>query len=504
MTSPRVFFFGIDCAAPDLITRWSGEGLLPNFRSLFERGTSARAALPPLLGSGTMWTSIYTGTTPGTHGRYFYRQFDPRTYKAEDFRPTDVKATPFWSQLAGKGVVPIVIDFPVAPVCEGLPGVQIRDWGTCDPPYPDARTWPRELAGSITAEFGVDPVEPCDAPDRTAEQFQDFRDRMLRRIETKTDLILRFLERPDWDLYLAVYADGHCVGHNCWHLHDPGHPRHDPEYRRLHGDPVQDVYRALDRALGRILERLPADTTVFTYTGTGFGPDHTANHLLDELLRRMDDTPPTPRIRALDALKKVYRACVAKELRLRLTPLADRVEEGASWRERRARRFFAVPHNDIGGAIRINVRGREAGGVVAPGDEFERCCRELTQRLLELVNLETGRPAVERVVRTAEVYPGVNQGLLPDLLVGWSREARLERLGSARTGTVEGAHGTSRTGDHVSDGLLLVRGPGIPAGHRLTDLVAVEDLAPTIAAVLGKTLTGIDGKPVGELCPDRT
>ena len=72
MTAPRVFFFGIDSAAPDLIARWSEEGLLPHFRSLVEHGTSARAALPPLLGSGTMWTSIYTGTSPGTHGRYFY------------------------------------------------------------------------------------------------------------------------------------------------------------------------------------------------------------------------------------------------------------------------------------------------------------------------------------------------------------------------------------------------------------------------------------------------
>ena len=503
MTAPRVFFFGIDSAAPDLIARWSEEGLLPHFRSLVEHGTSARAALPPLLGSGTMWTSIYTGTSPGTHGRYFYRQFNPRTYQAEDFRPTDVKAPPFWSQLADQGVVSTVIDFPVAPVCEGLPGTQIRDWGTCDPPYPAVRTWPRDLAESITAQFGVDPVEPCDVPDRTAEQFRDFRDRMLRRIETKTSLILQFLERPDWDLFLAVYADGHCVGHNCWHLHEPRHPRHDPEYRRQHGDPLQDVYRALDRALGRILERLPAETTVFAYTGTGFGPDHTANHLLDELLRRMDDRPPTPRIRALNALKTVYRRCIPKELRLRLTPLADRLEERASWQERRTRRFFAVPHNDIGGAIRINVKGREANGIVAPGAEYDRCCQELTQRLLELENLDTGRPAVARVVRTADTYPGVNQGLLPDLLVGWSREARLERLGSARTGSVEGTHGTSRTGDHVSDGLLLVRGPGIPAGRRLETLVAVEAIAPTIAAVLGKTLSGVDGEPVAELCPGR-
>jgi hypothetical protein len=51
-----------------------------------------------------------------------------------------------------------------------------------------------------------------------------------------------------------------------------------------------------------------------------------------------------------------------------------------------------------------------------------------------------------------------------------------------------------RTGDHSPDGLLLARGPGLPAGTNLTPL-AIEDIGPTVAARLGVTLNGVDGRP---------
>jgi len=55
-----------------------------------------------------------------------------------------------------------------------------------------------------------------------------------------------------------------------------------------------------------------------------------------------------------------------------------------------------------------------------------------------------------------------------------------------------------RSGDHRPNGLLVARGKGVPAGGELP-AIATEDIGPTIAAYLGVTLDGVDGKPAAWL-----
>ena len=67
-------------------------------------------------------------------------------------------------------------------------------------------------------------------------------------------------------------------------------------------------------------------------------------------------------------------------------------------------RAFAVPSNNMTGAIRINLKGREPEGVVEPGAEYEALRREIADALTVLENPETGRPAVQWVARVEELY----------------------------------------------------------------------------------------------------
>jgi predicted AlkP superfamily phosphohydrolase/phosphomutase len=69
---------------------------------------------------------------------------------------------------------------------------------------------------------------------------------------------------------------------------------------------------------------------------------------------------------------------------------------------------------------------------------------------------------------------------------------------SPRTGSITGTYRKCRTGDHTSEGLLLVSGPCIAPG-RLRESVSVMDLAPTIAALAGVDLDDVDGRPVASL-----
>lgn len=103
---------------------------------------------------------------------------------------------------------------------------------------------------------------------------------------------------------------------------------------------------------------------------------------------------------------------------------------------------------------------------------------------------------VKEVLRSDHVFPGEYRDDLPDLLVRWNRDRLIRAVTSPKTGEVAGEDtGTRRSGDHRPEGLLLVRGPGIPAGP-LRETVLAEDIAPTLAAMLGVTLATADGRPI--------
>ena len=54
------------------------------------------------------------------------------------------------------------------------------------------------------------------------------------------------------------------------------------------------------------------------------------------------------------------------------------------------------------GAVRLNLRGREAQGRLDPS-EVEATIAELTTGLREVINVDTGEPIVTAVVPAAEV-----------------------------------------------------------------------------------------------------
>ncbi|MGH2985785.1 MAG: hypothetical protein ACRDLO_03740, partial [Solirubrobacterales bacterium] len=160
-------------------------------------------------------------------------------------------------------------------------------------------------------------------------------------------------------------------------------------------------------------------------------------------------------------------------------------------------RWFLAPNNTVYGGVRINVRGREAGGVVAAGSEYERVCEQLAEDLLELVNVDTGEPVVKGVSRTEDHYRRDHVDALPDLLLDWNHERPVETIWSAKTGLIHGRYDLWRSGDHRLDGLLLARGPGLVRGD-MPSLRSI-DLGPTVAARLGVELDGVDGEPVAWL-----
>jgi predicted AlkP superfamily phosphohydrolase/phosphomutase len=485
---PPVIVVGLDAADRTLATSIAADGRLPALRSLLDTGRSVDVDSPYGLFVGAVWPTFSTGVNAGQHGRYCFGQLSPGTYEVRRMGP-DLPREPFWGPLSRAGRRVAIVDVPHTQPDPDINGFQMVDWARHDPNIGFC-TAPASLADEIVTRFGDQPADSCDEYARRGA-FGELRDDLVDGIGRKANLCEHEIGRGEWDAFVVVFSGSHCAGHQGWALHDREHPRHDPEAARAVGDPIVDVYESQDAALGRVLEAAGSDATVMVLLSHGMGPHYDATFLLSEMLVRIASSRgqrapvATLRERARRAVGRVTR-----------TP-KGRAPGAFMWYVDGARPFFTVPNNDVYGGIRINLRGREPHGLVAPS-EYDKVCQMLEDELMTWTNLETNEPLVQRVVAIDDHYAGSARATLPDLVVEWNRRTPIRSIGAPRYGRIDREFTGNRTGDHVPGGLLVTRGPGVEPG-RVEDPIPMVDVAPTICAAVDVQLESVDGSAHPEL-----
>jgi len=166
-------------------------------------------------------------------------------------------------------------------------------------------------------------------------------------------------------------------------------------------------------------------------------------------------------------------------------------------------RAFPVPM-DHAGYIRVNLRGREPEGIVAPGEEYDALCAELARGFLSFRDLETGAPIARCVYRQHELAPAdaSARDRLPDLVVEWGEVSpiRSRGIGSERHGELrwspEGRLPSGRAGNHRNQGWFVAAGEGIGRGR--LEGHTILDLVPTVCAWLDADLGDrLQGRAMG-------
>ena len=501
----RVVVIGLDALDRDLVIAWAREGALPTFAALMKDAAWGSIENPRGLVSGSSMPSLYTGVMPGRHGQYgAYDHLVPGTYRDDEIGPEDLTWPPLWDVLSRAGKRVAVIDAPYTFPSKVIRGIQLVDWATHSRLRGATfRTRPDDLAPRIAARFGNDPIGLCDANrPRSIEEFRTFRDRLVDRVRRKTDLCLHLLEQEPWDYFFAVFCDAHCAGHQCWHIHDSTHPRHDPKIAAAVGNPMKDVYVAIDAALARILEHRSPETLMLFVSNIGMGPNYDEAHLLDPILRALEGRPePKAREATLDVLRRWWVHAptgVRKALSPVRTKVWTAVDQAVVQSDRASRRYFEMWVNDAAGGIRFNLVGREPKGRVRRGAEYDELCEQLSRDLREIVNADTGVPLVREVMRTDRLYQGERLDKLPDLLAEWNRVGPVRRVTSPKIGTIELKDQEGRTGDHKPLGLFLAAGPGVRPGG-LNEAVSITDFSPTLRTILGVPVGETDGRPIDAL-----
>jgi predicted AlkP superfamily phosphohydrolase/phosphomutase len=514
----KILFIGIDAASKTLVETWASIGLLPTFRALLTEGLVADTESVDGFFVGSTWPSFYTGVSPARHGFHSLIQLEPGTY---DFRRCDpgqgVKRVPFWDHLSRAGRRVAILDVPLTALERGLNGMQMVEWGAHDAIY-GFSAWPPGLRREVTAKFGLHPLTTtCDGAGRTPQDFVDFTGRLVEGVRRKAALTRHYLRQDDWDFFAQVFTEAHCVGHQGWHLHDPGHPSHDPATSAVVGDPIRDVYVAIDAAIADVLQEVGPGTLVALLIGHGMAHRFGAQFLLREILSRLGvAAPPSAKPGGVTPLLGWGWRHTPPGWRRRWKPLRDQV-----WRwldpppsslrlDPRRDKCFLADNGLAVGAIRLNLIGREPRGLVEPGAGEEAFLAELTRDLRDIVEVDSGRRIVSRAMRTGDLYQGEYRHCLPDLLVEWNDEAAVGnvatahgrgatlRVASPKIGVIQGVNTYCRTGDHRREGLFIATGPGISAG-RVPRRVSVTDFAPSFARLLDVELPDCDGRPIPEL-----
>lgn len=470
---------GWDGADYATVNEWLRDGTLPNLAALRVRGVSGRIASFPGLGDDASWGSFATGTQPGIHGRFHHVQIEPRSYRMDNFFRERMHREPFWVQIGDAGKRVAVLDVPKSPLAKALNGIQLADWLPHGEDGPVPVSCPAALAHDLPARFRPAPGFTCHRTRHGTAELAEFCDRIREHLQLRTDLALDWLRQERWDLFLAVFAESHCIGHHCWHVHDPRHPEQDRDAVRLLGDPMREIHRSLDEALGRLLAECGTETTVVVFSLLGMGPNFMGNWLADTVLKRFDahdlktlDAPPTTRL-----------------------PVASfRDDSGADQSAFANSTAFTVPSDSCSTAIRLNLAGREPHGRVPPGDYRARC-QWLADTFLALVDPDDGRPLVSDVVRVADRFPGPHASAYADLLVVWRGDMPIRGARSEAIGVIRGRPPPERTGNHRPGGWYLAAGPGISSG--ISNIpAAIVDLAPTAGAIMGIELRGMEGTPI--------
>ena len=483
---PRVLAIGVDAAEPTFVRRLIEEGELPAIGRLLERGAWKRVRSSAHIGSGSVWPTFITGSEPREHGAYAEWGWQPETMGLKRYSGLGLK--PFWESLAAGGVTVGVLDVPFAPLVNLRAGFEVSEWGAHDVVEGRMRVSPASLSGLISQtrphplrHENVDAGGPEDY-----ESLARLGAACLDGVKLRGELARRLLLETRPELAVVVFPEIHHAAHYFWHDVAPDHPFHEGDgFRdsRDTGPSLRDIYREVDRQIGGLAELGGEDSCVLVFSLHGMQPTLGIPAFLGPLLIESGwaslagwgSQSWRERARSLFAALKRHAPAGLKKLYYKTLPRTATLQLAQptmlptyDWSRTRA---FSLP-SDQHGWIRLNLSGREAEGVVRPG-EYEGACRELRRMLLEL-ETEDGRRLVRDCLVTSESYEDALTQPLPDLIAHYEDAAFDPYMRIKGMAFKPQAIGRKFTGQHALEGFLIAAGrPDILAG---APVVAAKDL----------------------------
>lgn len=491
--TPRILLIGIDAAEPSLLRALIDRGVLPSLRNVLAHGTWGRVHSPADIGSGAVWPTFMTGKDPRAHEIYSVLPWEPASMSL--VRLSTDHLTPFWQEFAREGHTVGVLDVPFAPVAGLANGIEIAEWGPHDRMRGRMLVSPPALSGWLARTVGEHPLgkgaaEVSGPGDRRGLLEVAERCRIGARLRGM--LAVRLLVEWHLDVLLAVFPEVHHASHYLWHTVDSRVrlSQAESEEQAMPVPNLIDVLREVDRQIGALIAAAGENTMVLVFSLHGMRATEGIPAILDPLLQTMGLAAPKPwRARTWPEQRRWFASRIRPTIPVPLLRLYRRASRSVyrppqrsvplsyDWSKTTA---FPLP-TDQHGWLRVNLRGREAEGIVPP-QRYDEVCRHL-DRLLRGLATDRGDPVVADIVRIAGEI-GNRPEHLPDLIVHWDDHALAGLLRLASPPITARATGMAFTGQHAPDGLFIFRpAAGSPLNPGAS--LHVEDFPRLVRRLLG-------------------
>ena len=286
---------------------------------------------------------------------------------------------------------------------------------------------------------------------------QGFLDQVYSICEERKAMFFSALEKTKQGVVACVFDTSDRVQHMFYRYLEPDHPAHKTNGNGSgdYAGVIEDLYQRMDDIAGKTLTHVDDETVLFVLSDHGFKSFQRGVNLNVWLLQngylhlKNGASEGGPYLRDID------------------------------WSRTRVYVFGLA-------GVYINQKGREARGIVAPGEEAKALKKELAEKLTGLIDDERNTVAIQRAYAKEDVYKGPYAGAAPDVVIGYN--AGYRNSWSAATGTVTGSVFEDNTkawsGDHCVDPPMV---PGVIFCNRKFEEKdpGIEDLAPTTLTLFG-------------------
>jgi len=246
------------------------------------------------------------------------------------------------------------------------------------------------------------------------------------------------------------------IQHLFWVTRGPDHPAYEAAFAEQYAHVLPDMYRDMDRLLGKAVAALGPDDGLMVMSDHGFGSFRRSVQVNTWLVQN-----------GYMVLKGGKEG-------------SDTLFRDVDWVKTRA---FSLGF----ASVYVNVKDREKNGIIARPEEYDALVTELAGKLEQLTDPATGQRPIQAVYRAAEIYRGPQAERGPDLILGFAEGYRASwqmAIGGAPAGDIFADNTKQWCGDHLVDPSLV---PAIfLANFKINRTeVRVEDVAPTTLVAMG-------------------
>jgi predicted AlkP superfamily phosphohydrolase/phosphomutase len=415
--------------------RRSGE--LPVLDSIMKR--QCRLGVPIGFGNDVFWRAVFGGSIPGGHTDYFRAKPQQGSYHRQSIHEPEGfgETQGFWLELASLGHQIAVLNAPEVKIQTARNLTWISQW-LVHAPISSPKSSPPTMMNLLDQIPGIEKLKGViDSGHVTRlEDLDATYNKVAQKQAQKRETYKQILRQGGWDCFFCDFDGAHDIAHKLWHFHDP----RSQYYEKAPFDPVLEIYRETDKAIGQLAE-LAGDVPIGIVTGLGLHRMSSLNSMLGEILFR---------------LEAHYSG---------QTPSSERHE----------RLFIDVPNNPVSGAIRVNLKGRDPLGKVS-SENYTDLISQLSSDLMSICSVDSGNSVIEQIIDVDDIFPGPYRSGLPDLMLYWAQGASDGPFYSEIIGDMDFVPDANmvldyRSGDHNFDATIL-------GNHLFFSNLTIEDGLP--------------------------